>query len=665
MKIRLIIIFLVVIISCKKQIEIADKQAFISEQPAKLFGMPTDNLSYDIIVSTVAGTYPPDLNQLDGYAKFAEFWDPDGVVTDANNNLIFADMPNHAIRKFTLSGVLSTIAGNGTWGYNDGSGQTVRLNNPAGLAKYPNGDIIIADIDNNMIRKLTPLGVVSTVAGSTTHGFQDGNSSSALFWLPTDVVIDPSTNDIIVCDQGNNAIRRISQLGIVTTIASGFDKPNKIAIDVNGNIFVTDNYSNKIKKIDLSKNVITIAGGTANWGYLDGPISTAEFRTPYGIVVDAQQNLIISDLGNNAIRKIDFNNNTVSTIAGGNGQGYLDGPASSAQFSRPGVLAFDNFNDLIILEFARIRKLSSGVVSTITGNGNFDYGFQDGVNSGSLASFYYPSDVACDVNNNLIVADDHLRNISYSGIVSTLPQLTSNFHNWGVTNGFNGDRIVTRQTCVYKVSSTGIVSLIAGSLNSSGYLDGNGGNARFTDIRGVVFDASGNIYVADYGNYVIRKIDPSNNVTTFAGLAGSQGNQDGTMSQARFYFPWGLDIDINQNIYVADGNRIRKISRAGVVSTVHISSEGIFDIVNDGNEYIVFTSWHSSGGFTVQKLNIVNGLASTIAGSTSSSGYLDGPGNIAKFQNIYGITIDKHDNIIVADPFNGVIRKISGHWKKF
>lgn len=634
-----------------------------------------NNFGYDIIVSTVAGT-SADINQNDGYAKHAEIWIPMGLVTDASNNIIFADNANHCIRRLSTSGVLSTLAGNGMWGYNDGTGQGVRFCNPSGITLNGSGDIMIADEVNNRIRKLTSAGVVSTYAGSTA-GFQNGSLTTAQFWAPSDVAIDPTTGDIIVCDMGNCAIRRITTGGIVTTVAgdgrSGyidgpgatarFAKPTDIIVDVSGNIYVTDAFNHAIRKINTSQVVSTLTGGTP--GYTNGTLATAQFTGPYGIAMDASKNLFVGDVGNYAIRKIDIGNNSVTTIAGGNGNGFLDGNAANSQFSTPANFTIDNSGDLLISDIgnSRIRKLASGTVSTLTGNGKL--GFQDGTASGSLASLYYPSDVFSDANNNLIIGDLNIRHNSYSGILSTLPQLSSFNFNFGVTGGSGGDRIVSKQSCVYKISSAGSVTLIAGDATATGYVDANGSSARFMDIRGVVVDGSGNIFVADYGNNTIRKIDPSNDVTTFAGLAGTGGTTDGIGANARFNHPWGLDIDASGNLYLADDYRIRKITSGASVSTVYISPgfTPILDVVYDPiGGFVVFTTWESGAGSYVKKLDIASSVVTTIAGS-GTAGFVDGPGTSARFENLYGIIIDKRDNIIVADAFNGAIRKISGHWR--
>jgi len=678
MKIRLIFTLSILLtFGCKKEIDLT---AVISgaEQSANSLrrgGGPTNNFGYDIMVSTVAGT-SSDINQDDDYSKHAEIWIPMGLVTDVSNNIIFADYFNHCIRRLSTSGVLSTLAGNGMWGYNDGTGEGIRFCNPSGITLNGSGDVLIADEGNNRIRKLTSAGVVSTYAGSTA-GFQNGTLATAQFWGPSDVAIDPTTGDLIVCDMGNCAIRRITPGGTVTTVAGDgrpgyvdgagstarFAKPTDIAVDVSGNIYVTDAYNHAIRKINTSQVVSTLTGGTP--GYTNGTLAAAQFAGPYGITIDASKNLIVGDIGNYAIRKIDIGNNSVTTIAGGNGNGFLDGSAASSQFSGPSNFAFDNSGDLLISDIgnSRIRKLASGTVSTLTGNGKL--GFQDGTASGSLGSLYYPEDVFSDVNNNLIVADLNMRHNSYSGILSTLPQLSSFNFNCGVTSGSGGDIIVSKQTCVYKISSAGTVTLIAGDATAIGYIDANGASARFMDIRGVIVDGSGNIFVADFGNNTIRKIDPSNNVTTFAGVAGAAGTTDGVGANARFAFPWGLDIDASGNLYLADDSRIRKITPGGSVSTIYISPSAtpILDVVYDAlGGFVVFTTWVYGAGSYVKKLNIASSIVTTIAGS-GTAGFLDGPGTSAQFQNLYGIIIDKRDNIIVADASNGAIRKISGHWR--
>jgi hypothetical protein len=375
------------------------------------------------------------------------------------------------------------------------------------------------------------------------------------------------------------------------------------------------------------------------------------------------QNLIIADAGNSAIRKIDLSTNTVSTITGSpTNTGYLDGPASIAQFYNCQDITFDNNGDLIIAEptYPRIRKLSAGNVTTICGDGKS--GFQDGNAGGALASFYYPADVGVDGNNNIFAGDYHFRQVSFSGVATTLNQLFSLFYlNLGVANGLNGDKIVSKQTCVFRVSPAGVATLIAGG-PTSGYVDANGASAMFSDIRGLVMDAAGNIYVADYGGYTVRKIDVFNNVTTFAGSPNTPGYVDGAGTAARFYSPWGMDIDASQNIYLADEHKIRKIDLSGNVTTLLNTNANIMDLANDGQGNIAFTSWSPFSTISFVKKLDAFGNVTTLAGTPTTQGYLDGPASTAQFKTLYGIAIDQKRNIIVADPENGMIRKVSGNW---
>jgi streptogramin lyase len=674
---HLLLLLFMVSFSCRKIQELPGEGTPAKYEPA--IANKTNINFPPLMVSTVAGQ-GIDFNQLDGFARYAELNIATALAIDASNNIIFSDFGNHSIRKLSASNTLTTLAGNGIQGFANGAGCNARFSHPEGILVTPAGDVLVYDHLNYCIRKITPSGIAS-VWGASGAGFQNGPLATAKFQQITDMKYDAQGN-IIVCDRGNNAIRKISPAGIVSTIAgngsygsndgpgssASFFLPYGVAVDAAGNMYVADGTTNfTIRKISAQTNMVTtLAGATGAAGYQDGPLAAARFYGPTGIVADAQQNILIADAGNHCIRKIDLSTNMVSTVTGSpNARGYLDGSAATAQFSNCTQLVIDNNGDLIIGDQSnyRIRKLSNGMVTTLAGNGK--NGFQDGNATGTLASLYAPWDVGVNANNDITVGDYHLREISCSGVVSTLNQITSPFYsNMGVFVDAAGNKLVTKQTCVFRVSNTGIVSLIAGDLNSFGNVDANGPAARFGDIRGVVADQSGNIYVADYGNFTIRKIDPFNNVTTYAGLAGSPGAADGIGSNARFFSPWGLDIDNNDNLYVADGHRIRVIGTVGMgfVSTLLDNGANVMDIANDGQGNLVFTSWSVGSSLSFVKKRNAAGVVSVLAGNNSIQGFLDGPATTAQFNTLYGITIDKKRNILVADPNNGAVRKISGNW---
>ncbi len=247
------------------------------------------------IVKTLAGNI--EGGYIDGPAKDSRFGTPHGVAVDSKGIIYATDLLSSTIRKITPDGIVSTFAGAGTPGYKDGKGKEAMLNNPHAIAIDSGDNLFIADIGNNLIRKITPEGVVSTVAGNLKAGYRDGKALEAQFNMPIDIALDADEN-IIVCDIKNSRIRKISN-GAVTTIA-----------------------------------------GNGNKGYRDGPLSEAEFGGPHGIAIDDRGIIYIAELYNNVIRCIKPDGK-VYTVAGSGGKGDLDGDENTAQMNEPGGLAID------------------------------------------------------------------------------------------------------------------------------------------------------------------------------------------------------------------------------------------------------------------------------------------------------------------------------------
>lgn len=306
--------------------------------------------------------------------------------------------------------IVSTFAGS-TIGFADGAAENARFFEPYGIDVDKNGFIYVADRINHRIRKIDPAGNVTTVAGSI-DGFADGNGSNARFYYPTDVAADTSGN-IYVADQLNSKIRKIDPLGNVTTVAGStagyqdgngsnamFYYPNSIDVDNDGNIYVSDQNNNKIRLIDSDGNVSTFAGSTP--GYADGDrITAAKFSNPSGITLDKTGNIYVSDWGNYRIRKIDTAG-IVSTLAGST-SGYADGTGTAAQFKGVGALDIDENGNLYLADFTdcKIRKITpSGAVTTLAGS---TLGVANG--DGQSAQFNFPRGLSVDLYGNIYIAD--------------------------------------------------------------------------------------------------------------------------------------------------------------------------------------------------------------------------------------------------------------------
>jgi sugar lactone lactonase YvrE len=260
-----------------------------------------------------------------------------GITADKAGNVYVADSGSNIIRKITPMGVVTTIAGSKySIGSADGTGSAASFSSPSGVTVDNSGNVYVADSGNNKIRKITPLGVVTTFAGSGGFGSADGTGAAASFSSPSGLTVDNSGN-LYVADSSNNIIRKITPAGVVTTFAgsgytgsndsagyrASFNIPTGLAVDSAGNVYVADTGNNKIRKI-TSAGVVTTLAGSGNAGSADGTRSAASFNSPKGVAVDQAGNVYVADADNNKIRKI-TPAGVVATLAGNDIAGLAEG----------------------------------------------------------------------------------------------------------------------------------------------------------------------------------------------------------------------------------------------------------------------------------------------------------------------------------------------------
>ncbi|MEO6979651.1 MAG: IPT/TIG domain-containing protein [Mucilaginibacter sp.] len=308
----------------------------------------------------------------DGSATVATFTEPSNIAIDANGVFYTADTHNATIRKISADGTVITIAGTpAAQGFADGTGKDARFFGPEAVAVDASGNVFVADFGNNAIRKITSVGVVSTFAGSGLPGHADAVGANASFTSPSGIAVGKS-GTIYVVDAGSNRIRKINPVNgaVVTMAGSGaegstdgigkaasFNTPWGIALDANENLYVTDNRS-RIRKITPAGVVSTLAGGTTS-GKADGKGSAARFDHPYGLAMGPDGNLYVADGVNNQIRKV-TPDGTVTTYAGTGLQRGDNGDAQSASFYLPGGIVFDAAGAMYIADDGNnvIRKIT-------------------------------------------------------------------------------------------------------------------------------------------------------------------------------------------------------------------------------------------------------------------------------------------------------------------
>ena len=335
-----------------------------------------------LTIRTFAGSTTP--GSTNGPASNARFNHPAGLASDLSGNIYVADTENSTVRKITSDGNVGTLAGlAGSFGTNDGFGAGARFYGPQAVAANSAGQLFVADSGNSTIRKITSSGSVSTFAGvaGVSNSF-DGTGANAQFYHPEGVATDPGGN-VYVTDTWNHTVRKITPAGAVTTLAglagnfgaadganskARFNRPTGIAVDSATNIFIADSLNHTIRKMTPDGTVSTIAGLAGVWGSSDGTNNAARFYLPDGISFGANGDLFVTDAGNQTLRKISSvgTNWIVTTVAGLDGlAGSANGTGSTAQFYFPAAIGFDSAGYLYVADTGNNSIRSTRIISPL------------------------------------------------------------------------------------------------------------------------------------------------------------------------------------------------------------------------------------------------------------------------------------------------------------
>lgn len=573
---------------------------------------------------------------------------------------------------------LSIFAGaTGRTGHDDGSIDRASFYLPQSVAVDKEGNIFVAD-SRCLVRKISNLGIVSTLAGS----FSEPNSNNCPVYdkdaLGTNagfrdvgaITVD-SSGVVYVAENSTYKIRRITPLGQVTTLVARASGPG-IAVDNQGNVYVADQVYRRVLKISPNQDVSTIFDPNAQ-GFMP--------RITF-VAVDQAQNVYFIDENHSddaEIYKIDQkNNNRFTKFEFAAGERLLDTPQGLAVDSQGNVFVSELRNHVI-------RKILPNGTSTIFAGEFGVFGVRDGL--GTYARFNDPTGLATDANDNVYVADyiGNIRKISSAGLVTTIAGSTylfgsddgsgtdarfgdnldyfkyrnsfANSARNGIAKDSKGNLYVadTENHIIRKITLDRRVTTIAGKAGVIGSIDGQGGGARFSSPQGIVVDDSDIIYIADADNNTIRKMTLDGKVVTFAGAAEILGDLDGVGSAARFRSPQSIALDPKGFLVVADtyNSKLRKISKSGVVTSIpnFIANERPVSVVADQNG-----NYFSAGVecFCILKTDINN--VTTVFAGGSAIGHADGKGAEAKFYYPLGLTSDNVGNIFLID---GGIRKIT------
>ena len=497
---------------------------------------------------------------------------PRGVWVDASGNIYIADTENNRIRRVdATTKIITTIAGNGGSSYtgDNGPATDAELHKPNGVLVDVSGNIYIADTDNDVTRRVdATTKIITTIAGNGSGGYSgdDGPATSASLHKPRGVWLDESGN-ILIADTDNNRARLVYDDGgtlMITTVAgngsgdySGDDGPATLAslrkphavcayeALAPAYLVIADPSNHRIREVNLKTGIITKVAGTLWSGYNGDNRSATSARLyyPFGVHVDPSHNTYIADTYNHRIRKVDGKTGIITTVAGIGSKGFSGdgGPATSARLRYPFNVFLDSVGNIYIVDTYnyRIRKIDAAtkIITTVVGDGAAKFRGDGGL--ATDASIRKAYDVALDSAGNLFIADTH-------------------------------NHVIRKVE-----ATTGIINTVVGQGFSAGF-SGDGGlatDARLNAPTGVYVDESGNIYVVDTKNDVIRKVDATTNIINSVagnGTAGFSGD-GGLATLAQLDYPEAVWVDSSGNMFIVDTNncRIRRVdATTGIITTV-------------------------------------------------------------------------------------------------
>lgn len=637
------------------------------------------------LITTAAGDGSQSFGGDGGPSTLAKLNTPSGVCVDSAGNVYISDKSNNRIRKVeAASGIITTIAGDGSaaFGGDGGPATSAKLNSPEDIIVDGSGNLLICDRDNNRIRKVTMAsGIITTIVGGGSVLGDGGPATCAQLSVPHGICLD-SNGSLYIGDYGQHRVRKVdAATGNISTVAgvgtAGFTgdsglataaqlrNPWGVAVDTAGNIYISDSYNHRLRKVTASNgNISTIAGtGSTTYGGDGGLATAASFNTPTGILVDGSGNVYFGH-NTDRINRIDAGTGIFTTFAGSGGTLGDGGPASSASLANnPDDVAIDPAGNFYIAHSHRVRKVGSPwIAGATTAAGVVGTAFSYTISANSASSCN-----ATDLPLGLSVN-------TATGLISGTPTSVGGFlATISATNGSGANSKTLRVVIDPKY----IINTVAG--NGTNGSTGDGGpatSAALSNPSGVAVDASGNIYICNSGINKVRKVDAATgNISTYAGTGSSGSAGDGgAATSAQLASPEGVVLDAAGNVYIGDtgGQRIRKVlASTGVINTY--AGTGASSFSGDGGPATSATfanpmglALDGTGNLFIavqnnQRIRKVDtgGIINTVAGGGGSLGD-GGQATSATLAEPKGVAVDGAGTFYIADQNNERIRKVDG-----
>jgi len=646
------------------------------------------------------------------------------VALDAHGNVLIAEKEANFVHLIDSAGIIHRYAGTGfladkeDFG-NGGPATQAVLNWPAGLTVSPAGDVYVAEQGNHRVRKIDRLtGVITTIAGCGAAGLGGGGfagdggpATAALLKEPNQVALDPLGN-VYVLDAFNTRIRKISPDGIITTVVgtgergfSGDGGPatqarfdvggngdsGSLESDSDGNLFLLDDNNLRVRRIDAATGIITTVAGGGTQDEDGVPATTASFNQPFGIALDGEGNLFVTE--HTRVRRVD-SSGIITTVYGGLTAGTSpDGtPRGTGLLMRLKRMTHDPVgNRLLFFEEGTIRvravDLGTGVLTTVAGIGPSTLG----ENGRAIAAEFdaFRSNLAVDSRGNLLLADasGRLRRLEADGTLRTIaggsedsatnpqpvrPALGQWISIFGIAVARNDDIYVTEAKRVARITPGGMYELVAGGYGGYGYA-GDGGPASlamFDNLYGIAIDPEGNLFVNDQWNHCIRRIDAQTGIITrFAGkvpphppntwVENRTSGDGGPALDAEFSGPDYIAIDQAGNVYVSDWTEVRMIDRNGIIDEVLDRDQfacGPGALTTDSARR-VYVSCDQGQILRIDGPNVATTIVRVGPGVDGFAGD-GGPAEFALRRTVGGLAIDARANIYLNDFYNRRIRAI-------